>query len=136
MQTMEDLSKHNMQPYKACWITWEGYKICKLTLWKDFANDEDGYVFTPNYEEWEKAGKPDLDGINLDLGLENYVRIGILPAFCYKRFIPIERTDWDYYRDWWGMPFELGRDPWELMMYSGGLIMEDNFRVERCEVDS
>lgn len=43
-----------------------------------------------------------------------------LPAFLYKRYIPVSREDWDVYRDMFGMPKELGRDCWELMMYSKG----------------
>lgn len=93
---------------------------------------EYGFVYTPNYEEWEKAGCPDIDGLNLDLHLENYVRINMMTAFCYKRYLPTCRPDWDYFRDMFGMPAELGRDQWELMMYSKGVINEDRLTVERC----
>ena len=58
-----------------------------------------------------------------------------LPAFLYKRYIPVSREDWDMYSDMFGMPKELGRDCWELMMYSKRYIGEDEFTVERCEVD-
>lgn len=131
--TIEDLKARHMQPYKACWIIHSGYKICKLTMWRDHLNDDYGWVFTPNYEEWEKAGMVEIDGINEELRLEHYVRVE-LPALLYKRYLPISRPEWPMYMEASGMPFELGRDQWELMMYTHGKVAEDKFTMERCEL--
>lgn len=133
---MDDLKKNHLQPRRACWICYNGYRICKLTEYWNPLDTDYGYVYTPNYEEWEKAGKPHIDGLDLDLHLENYVRINRMTAFLYKRLMPTSRPDWDYYMEMFGMPKELGHDPWELMMYSKGNIHEDDLRVERCSLDA
>lgn len=134
MWTLDDLKRADMQPYKACWIIYEGHRICKLVRWHNFLNDEDAFVFIPDYEEWEKVGMVEIDGINEELRLPQYVRMK-LPALLYKRYVPTSRPEWPFYMETYGMPFELGRDQWELMMYSHGRVHEDYFEMERCEVN-
>lgn len=93
-------------------------------------------MFTPRWEVWEESGAPEIDGLNMDLRLENYVRINMLPSFLYKRYIPIDREDWQYYYyTLFNVPRELGQDQWEYMIYSKGLINEDRFTVERCGLE-
>jgi len=98
-------------------------------------NSDYAYVYTVDWETWEKAGKPDIDGLDLDLHLDNYVRVNMLTAFLYKRFIPMNRVDWQERYAQFGVPKELGQDQWEFMIYSKGAVNEDDLRVKRCELN-
>jgi len=115
-------------------IYWSGHPICRLTEWASPYSDEVAYVYTPDWKEIDACKAPDIDGLDMSLRLQNYVRYNRVPAFLYKRFLPSSRPDWDVYMERFGMPKELGRDPWELMLYAEGRVNEDDFTVKRLNI--
>lgn len=134
MTSLKDLQAYHMKPRRACMIYWSGHPICRLTEWASPYSDEVAYVYTPDWKEIDACMAPDIDGLDMSLRLKNYVRYNRVPAFLYKRFLPSSRPDWDVYMERFGMPKELGRDPWELMLYAEGRVNEDDFTVKRLNI--
>ena len=131
MTSIKDLQACHMRPHRACMICWYGHPICRLTEWASPFNDDVAYVYSPDWKMIDAVKSPDIDGLDMSLRLKDYVRLNLLPAFLYKRFLPPSRPDWDVYMEMFGMPKELGHDPWELMLYAEGRVNEDEFTVKR-----
>ncbi len=94
------------------------------------------YVFSPDWEEWRKAGEPHIAGLPMDeVVLKDYIFYEYLPAFYYTRYIPPQRVDWDYYARRKGIDPDKEHDPWEMMIAYQGRCMEDQFLVEKCEIN-
>lgn len=82
------------------------FKLCYLDF-EYFVEEEFQYVFTPIYEEIDKANQV-LDkyvmdifipGLDLELKKEKYYRANCTPCFIYQRVIPPNRNDIREYLD-------------------------------------
>ena len=121
---------------RACMLHYKGIPICKLIECVDVFEGLKSYLFIPdwdNYAKAEEAGMCDIQGINADIRWSQYTYIHRLPAFLYTRFIPLDRSDWQYHYGKVGM--QNHQDQWEFMVRMKGRCMEDPITVERCELD-
>ena len=84
------------------------------------ANDalETDYVFKIYWDKWEEVGEPDIEGINTDLRLKEYIRSGIIPQFISIRVPPDGREDIPDRMKRTGMTGEW--DFWEYMIRNNG----------------
>lgn len=136
MFTVEDLKAEHMYPTDMCWIIWEGHKVCRFSRWVGVGRRSYTYVFSPDWEEWKKAGRPHIAGLPMDeIVLSDYVFYEYMPAFYYLRYIPEQRADWDDYARAKGLETGGERDSWKLMLAYKGRAHEDRFLVEECEID-
>lgn len=133
MWTVEDLKENRWRPVNACWIIWEGHRVCKFARWMQPGSRSYTYVFTPDWETWKRAGKPDIDGLPMEeVVLGDYVFYEHLPAFYYKRYVPVNREDWEWHARRLNMDLDKERDSWDMMIAAKGMIHEDRFTVEAC----
>lgn len=91
--------------------------------------DEFDWVIKIDWDAWEKAGKPWVAGINLDLRLDEYIRTYI-PAFVDERTLPDTRDGLYEELARWGMTTN---DRFEFMCRTHGRCGINDITVERIE---
>ena len=79
---------------------------------------ETDYVFKIYWDKWESVGEPDIEGLDTDLRLKEYVRSGIIPQFISIRVPPDGREDIPDRMQRTGMTGEW--DFWEYMIRNNG----------------
>lgn len=118
--------------FRTCYMICRGICIGEITEEKNDALETD-YIFKIYYDKWELAGEPDIDGINADLRLKEYVRNGIIPQFISIRVPPDGREDIPEKMERVGMKGEW--DFWEFMIRNRGRCTCSDVRVGRTPDD-
>lgn len=107
-------------------MIYNGYVIGIISEESNDACESD-WVIKVDWENWEKAGKPKIAGINEDLRLDEYIR-RYVPAFVEERTLPDSRI---------GLRRELRKvgltynDRFEFMCLHHGRCGTSNITVER-----
>jgi hypothetical protein len=92
--------------------------------------EEADWVIKMNWDVWEKYCRQDLQGINMDLRLDEYVR-SFTPGFVRHRTMAEARPDKLYYVKEYGMQYY---NHFDFMVYSRGRAGSDSFYIG-VEVD-
>lgn len=103
-----------------------GYVIGTISEERNDA-DEFDWVIKMDWEEWEKAGSPQVAGIDMDLRLEEYIRTYI-PAFVEERTLPDTRDGLWEELDRLGLDWN---DRFEFMCRTHGICGPSRITVER-----
>lgn len=70
-------------------MMYNGYVIGEISEEKNDAGEFD-WVIRMNWENWWLSGRPPVSGINMDLGLDEYIR-SYIPGFVEQRTLPDNR---------------------------------------------
>ena len=103
--------------FRTCYMYHKGVCIGEITEETNDALETD-YVFKIYWDKWEEVGEPDIEGINTDLRLKEYIRSGIIPQFISIRVPPDGREDIPDRMQRTGMTGEW--DFWEYMIRNNG----------------
>lgn len=109
-------------------MLYEGYVIGTISEETNDAGEFD-WVIRVNWKNWEKAGKAQISGIDMDLRLEEYIRTYI-PAFVEERTLPDTRDRLYESLQNLGLTWN---DRFEYMCRTHGLCGCNDITVERQE---
>lgn len=107
-------------------MMYKGYIIGTISEEKNDAGEFD-WVIRIDWDNWEKAGEPQVAGINMDLRLDEYIRTYI-PAFVEERTLPDTRDGLYEELEELGL---MWNDRFEYMCRTHGLCGPSNITVER-----
>lgn len=107
-------------------MIYKGFVIGTISEERNDANEFD-WVIKIDWPTWEKAGKPQVAGIDMDLRLEEYIRTYI-PAFVEERTLPDNRDGLYEALAWVGLKYN---DRFEYMCRTHGRCGPSNITVER-----
>ena len=107
-------------------MIYNGYVIGTISEERNDA-DEFDWVIKMDWEEWEKAGSPQVAGIDMDLRLDEYITTDI-PAFVEERTLPHTRDGLWEELDRLGLNWN---DRFEFMCRTHGICGLSKITVER-----
>ncbi len=107
-------------------MMYNGYVIGTISEEKNDAGEFD-WVIAMDWENWEKAGHPQVAGIDTDLRLDEYIRTYI-PAFVEERTLPDTRDGLYEELEKLGLNWN---DRFEYMCRTHGLCGPSRITVER-----
>lgn len=124
-------NEYNTRISNICYVRsanmlYKGYVIGVVSEEKNDAGEFD-WVIKMNWENWEKAGKPAVSGIDLDLRLDEYIRT-FIPAFVTERTLPDNRVNLKEELAAKGM---IWNDRFEFMCRNHGSCGKNDILVER-----
>lgn len=106
--------------------------IALLIECREDCEEDKGYLFVVDwdaYEEAKKHGMCDIPGIPETHEVQYFAPF--LHDFLYRRFIPIDRPDWQYHYSKVGLKHQ---DQWEFIVRMKGRCNEDKFTVRPVEL--
>lgn len=107
-------------------MIYNGYIIGTISEEKNDAGEFD-WVIRIDWENWEKSGKPQVSGIDMDLRLDEYIRTYI-PSFVDERTLPDNRDGLWEELDALGLNYN---DRFEYMCRTHGICGPSRITVER-----
>ena len=107
-------------------MIYNGYVIGTISEETNDAGEFD-WVIQINWENWEKSGKPQVSGIDMDLRLNEYIRTYV-PLFVDERTLPDTRDGLYEVLDKIGLTWN---DRFEYMCRTHGRCGPSNITVER-----
>lgn len=107
-------------------MIYNGYVIGTISEETNDAGEFD-WVIQINWENWEKSGKPQVSGIDMDLRLDEYIRTYV-PLFVDERTLPDTRDGLYEVLDKIGLTWN---DRFEYMCRTHGRCGPSNITVER-----
>lgn len=107
-------------------MIYNGYVIGTISEETNDAGEFD-WVIQINWENWEKSGKPQVSGIDMDLRLNEYIRTYV-PLFVDERTLPDTRDGLYEVLDKIGLTWN---DRFEYMCRTHGRCGPSNIMVER-----
>lgn len=113
---------------REAYIVYEGHKIGILSEERNDAEEFD-WVIRMDWDEWHKAGEPEIPGINTDLRLDEYIR-RYVPVIVEQRTLPDTRDGLWEELDRLGLDWN---DRYEYMCRTHGLCGNNDLLIERKE---